>query len=230
MYLHPALDHLVNELVLALGNLDDLLDQTSTNLALQVRDTVQKISIGWPPIGRVHLRLDSVLWLRSEDSRRESALRLVVLVALHGPDVLPALLLRPDALGEGLGNLSVPLGFPVLAVVDVLQLGKNNSNTAVVLDGVEMLWVLGDLREDLFLPCVPALRLRFLNDPQAVAGKSFGGLAVYGGLRDLVELGEGAGVVVEQCRARRRVCSEACEAGGGAGLEELAGLDGGEES
>lgn len=36
MYLHLALDHLVDELVLALSDLDDLLDQTGAKLALEV--------------------------------------------------------------------------------------------------------------------------------------------------------------------------------------------------
>lgn len=207
MHLHAALDHLVNEIVLSLGDLDDLLDQTSTDLALQVRNTAQIISIASPFIGRVHLRLDGVLRLSSKLGGRECALWLVVLVALHGLDVLPALLLRPDALREGRRNLAVPLGFPVLAVVDVLHLGEHDSDAAGALDGVEVLWVVGDLREDLLLPLVPALWLRLFDDLEAVAGEGFGGLAVHGGLGDLLQLGEGAVVVVQQCRARRRVCN-----------------------
>jgi hypothetical protein len=44
-YLHFALDHLVDQLVLALGDLDDLLNQTSAELALQIVDAAAKISI-----------------------------------------------------------------------------------------------------------------------------------------------------------------------------------------
>jgi hypothetical protein len=43
--LHLALDHLVDQLVLALGDLDDLLDQTGAELALQIVDAAAKISI-----------------------------------------------------------------------------------------------------------------------------------------------------------------------------------------
>ena len=44
-YLHLTLDHLVDQLVLALGDLDDLLDQTSAELALQIVDAAAQISI-----------------------------------------------------------------------------------------------------------------------------------------------------------------------------------------
>lgn len=228
--LHFALDHLVDELVLALCNLDHLLDQTGANLALQIRDAVLVISIFSPLIGCSYSRLDCVLRLGRKDCWGEGALRLVVCVALHGLDVLGALLLAPDALGEALGNLAIPLGLAVLAVVDVLGLGQHNGNACVVGDGVEVLWVLGDLAENLLLPAVPALGLALFDDAQAVARQGLGRLAVHGGLGDLLELGEGARVVVEECGARRGVGDEACEAGRGAGLEELAGLDGGEES
>lgn len=198
MHLHSALNHLVDKLVLSLCDLNDLLDQTSTNLALQISNTVHVISIVLSLIGRINLRLDSVLWLSSKLSRRESALRLVVLVALHSLDILPALLLRPNALREGLRNLSVPLSFAVLTVVNVLHLGEHDSNTAIALDGLEVVRVLSDLRGNLLLPCVPALWPRLLDNLQAMAGECFGGLTVHRGLWNLLEFVEGAVVVVEQ--------------------------------
>jgi hypothetical protein len=44
-YLHLVLDHLIDQLVLALGDLDDLLDQASAELALQIVDAAAQISI-----------------------------------------------------------------------------------------------------------------------------------------------------------------------------------------
>lgn len=44
-YLHLTLDHLVDQLVLALGDLNDLLNQAGAQLALQIVDAAAQISI-----------------------------------------------------------------------------------------------------------------------------------------------------------------------------------------
>jgi hypothetical protein len=45
---HPALDHLIDELVLALGDLDNLLNQACAELALKVRDAGVALALGIP--------------------------------------------------------------------------------------------------------------------------------------------------------------------------------------
>jgi hypothetical protein len=178
----------------------------------------------------VDLRLNGVLRLRRKHSRLVCAVGLVAGVALEGLDVLLARGLGLDTLGEAHGLLAVPLGLAVLAVVLVVDLGQHDGDAGLVRNGVEVLWVVGNLGADGLLPLVPALGLALLDDAQAVARQALDGLAVHARLGHLLELGEGARVVVEQCGARRRVCVEACEARRGAGLEVLAGLDGGEEA
>jgi hypothetical protein len=46
-HLHPALDHLIDELVLALGDLDNLLNQASAELALKVGDAAVTLALAY---------------------------------------------------------------------------------------------------------------------------------------------------------------------------------------
>jgi hypothetical protein len=176
-----------------------------------------------------HIRFSGVLRLRSELDFREDPFWLVVDIALHSLDVGQTLLGRADALREGLHNLAIPLGLPGPLVH--LLLGRKHKGFLAgrVLEDGRQARIICNLRLDLLGPLVPSCGLGLLDDLEAVLGEGLGGLAVDGRLGDLLELVERRGVVVEQRGARRRVCEEACETRGGAGLEELAGLDAGEE-
>lgn len=85
-HLHLGLDHGINKLVLALGNLNNLLNQASANPAFEIRDaTTRQLSNPFSKKNSVYsdIRFNRVLRLGLKLDVAKDPLRCVVDVALH---------------------------------------------------------------------------------------------------------------------------------------------------
>lgn len=235
--LHLGLLHNVEQLKLALSNLDDLLDKASANLLLQLVDPETWLAFGSSrkdamatQAGDSHLERHNILV--------SGQLRLILPLDLFV--ILQRLALSPDnlvlALSFGTETLElaalVSLTIPLLNTdITLVVSGSNDEDSVAQLDGAgsaavdsaagnaELLGALGDELLGSRRPLLVAGRHLLLNQAKALLGHSLDRLAVQRGFRQRLKLVERRSVQVQQCRSRRAVCPKSCQAGRSAWLQ-----------